>query len=119
MSREFDEESGIQMSEFVHPSYYHVFCRVQDGRWGRLGSSESINISNQASGLPSNQSKWDLVKLYGISTEKVIVELFRLNAGNLGYYLANLRDRQYHYCGPELADVQAKLIELGIGVRAD
>jgi hypothetical protein len=104
------------MSTFVHPSYFHVFCRVQDGRWGRLGSSESINASDRASGLSPNQAQWDLVELYGISTENVAVELFRINGGWLGYYLANLRDRTYWYCGPELADVQMKLIDLGIGV---
>ncbi len=107
------------MSAFVHPSHFHVFCRVQDGRWGRLGSSESINTNDRASGLLPNQAQWDLVAMYGISTEKVIVELFRINAGAVGYYLANLRDLSYCYCGPELADVQAKLIELGIGIGAD
>jgi hypothetical protein len=107
------------MSAFVHPSYFHVFCRVPDGRWGRLGSSESINTGDRSSNLPSNQARWNLVELYGISAERVFIALFRINGGRVGYYLANLRDLAYWYCGPELADVQAKLVDLGIGVPAD
>ena len=42
------------------------------------------------------------------------MELFRLNGGRDGFYLANLHDREYHYCGLEAEDVPPKLIELGL-----
>ena len=56
--------------------------------------------------------------LYGISKQQVVVELFRINAGKAGYYLADLRHKKYYYCGLETTDVKAVLRSLGIG-RAD
>lgn len=53
---------------------------------------------------------------YGISPQQVAIALFRINGGKAGYYLANLRDRHYYYCGSSLEDVKVKLQELGIGV---
>nr|WP_306296913.1 hypothetical protein [Nostoc sp. TCL26-01] len=41
--------------------------------------------------------------------------MFRINGGNAGYYLANLRDKKYYYCGDNWEDVKTKLEELGIG----
>lgn len=44
-----------------------------------------------------------------------MIELFRINCGRDGYYLANLRDKKYYYCGLEFEDINTKLKELGIG----
>jgi hypothetical protein len=41
----------------------------------------------------------------------------RLHGGKSGYYLANLRDKKYHYCGSNWQDVQETLLDLGIGKR--
>jgi hypothetical protein len=46
---------------------------------------------------------------------KVLVELFRINGGKHGLYLADIRDKKYYYCGLDLEDVKAKLRSLGIG----
>ena len=40
--------------------------------------------------------------------------LFKINGGQEGYYLANILDKQYYYCGKNPYDVKAKLNELGI-----
>ncbi|KYC36331.1 hypothetical protein WA1_42170 [Scytonema hofmannii PCC 7110] len=54
--------------------------------------------------------------LYGISKQQVVIELFRINGGKPGYYLADLRhNKQYYYCGTEPQDVKSKLLFLGIG----
>ncbi|NJL91562.1 MAG: hypothetical protein HC916_18600 [Coleofasciculaceae cyanobacterium SM2_1_6] len=57
----------------------------------------------------------DVLKRFGFTTKKMMTELFRINGGRLGYYLANLRDKKYYYCGEEEDSVKAKLLELGIG----
>ncbi|MBN3945464.1 MAG: hypothetical protein HWQ38_02790 [Nostoc sp. NMS7] len=46
---------------------------------------------------------------------KVLVELFRINGGRPGLYLADIRDKKYYYCGQDWEEVKAKLRELGIG----
>ncbi len=33
----------------------------------------------------------------------------------LGYYLVNLAERKYYYCGETWEDVKAKFLDLGIG----
>jgi hypothetical protein len=51
----------------------------------------------------------------GLTKAKVLIELFRVNGGQNGYYIANIRDKQYYYCGSDWADVKVKLRQLGIG----
>lgn len=55
---------------------------------------------------------------FGLTEQQVVIELFRINGGKPGYYLANLRDRKYYYCGLEWEDIKTTLQNLGIG-RAD
>lgn len=55
---------------------------------------------------------------YGLTEEQVIIELLGINGGEPGYYLANLRNKKYYYCGLLWSDVKTTLQELGIG-RAD
>ncbi|MEG3841693.1 hypothetical protein [Microcoleus sp. herbarium14] len=52
---------------------------------------------------------------YGISKQQVVTELFRLNGGKVGYYLADLRHKQYYYCGKSFEDVKTMLVQMGIG----
>lgn len=53
--------------------------------------------------------------MFGTTKNKVVIELFRINGGKIGYYLVNLREKKYYYCGQDWASVKAKLRELGIG----
>ena len=48
-------------------------------------------------------------KAFGTSMKHVAVELFRINGGKPGYYIANILDKKYYYCGVEWKDVKAKL----------
>jgi len=36
---------------------------------------------------------------YKLTTNIIITEFIFLNGGKTGYYLANLRDQEYFYCG--------------------
>lgn len=47
--------------------------------------------------------------------EEVAIELFRLNGGKAGYYIADIFEKKYYYCGTQWEDVKIKLRELGIG----
>lgn len=46
---------------------------------------------------------------------KVAARLLQINDGKPGYYLADIVDKKYYYCGENLEDIRAKLRELGIG----
>lgn len=91
------------------PDYYRVLER-RGGKWflkiGKLFYSK----------LPFVVDLNDFELLYGVTKEQVAIELFRINGGRDGYYLANLRKKQYYYCGTEPEGVKSKLLELGIGV---
>ena len=53
-----------------------------------------------------------------MTEEQVIIELFRINGGKPGFYLASLRDHKYYYCGLQWEDIRYTLQSLGIG-RSD
>ncbi|MBN3993818.1 MAG: hypothetical protein HWQ36_25885 [Nostoc sp. NMS2] len=53
--------------------------------------------------------------MYGITRQQIAIELFRINGGKAGYYLANLRRKKFYYCGTEPAGVKGKILDLGIG----
>jgi hypothetical protein len=92
----------------IYPSYLRIFeCRA--GRW----FIKNAEIFYQASKRVINHE--DIATLYGITEQQVVIELFRICGGASGYYLANLRDKKYHYCGHSREDTKKKLLELGIG----
>lgn len=92
--------------EVFIPDYYRVFERVVGG-W-RLKVGKCFYKK-----LPVDLNDFEL--LYGITEPQIAVELFRINGGKAGYYLANLRSKKYYYCGTDPATVACKLKSLGIG----
>ena len=96
------------MSSIIYPQYYYVVER-EPGAWVFRHPKVFYRGNNHPQSL--NQRE----KEYGLTKKKIIIELFRLNAGKLGYYLANMRDRQYYYCGQKWEDVKTQLRSLGIG----
>lgn len=93
----------------VHPVYYRIIERRGSG-WAFKEGEPFINLFNE----PMLAHK-DLFAAFDTSMKKVALELFRINAGLQGYYIADLQDKKYYYCGTEWGDVKAKLLELGIG----
>jgi hypothetical protein len=95
-------------STVIHPDYIRIVERKTGGwliKTGRLFyKTRKIAVDFQ-----------DFELLYGISKQQLIIELFRINGGLLGYYVADLRHKKYYYCGKALEDVKAKLLSLGIG----
>lgn len=93
-------------SAIIYPSYYRI-VRCENGRWfikgAKLCSPNHIPIGIQ-----------DAEK-YEITSDELLISLFRINGGRSGYYLANLRDKKYYYCGLNLEDVRRQLLSFGIG----
>ncbi len=98
-------------TNIVYPSHYRILeCR--SGRW----TIKNIEIFYGNAGRTLDRN--DIASVYGITEQAIVLELFRLNGGRTGYYLANLRDKRYHYCGLDLGSVKTTLQNLGVG-RAD
>jgi hypothetical protein len=93
----------------VCPIYYQIIHRRDNG-WAFKHGKPFINLFNAP-----NLSCEDEFAAFDTSMKKVAIELFRINGGNQGYYIANLLDKKYYYCGNNWEDVKIKLKELGIG----
>lgn len=93
----------------IAPIYYQIVKKEGD-KWKFYGREIFYKSPNAA-----NINLKEPETYYGLTLTKIAIELFRINAGRDGYYLANLKDKKYYYCGLELADVRTTLHELGIG----
>jgi hypothetical protein len=105
------------MSVFFSPLHWRIIrreVREHRGCWVFMRPRNIYNLT----GVPLSFSfdSTDIEELFGTSKAEVSTELFRVNGGKLGYYLANLISKEYHYCGELEQDVKIKLSELGIGV---
>lgn len=98
-------------SVVIHPDYIRIVERKPGGWLFKTGKMFYKR-------LPIAVDFQDEELLYGISKQQVVIELFRVNGGKAGYYLANLRNKKYYYCGLNWEDVRTTLQSLGIG-RAD
>ncbi|WP_170213591.1 hypothetical protein [Dulcicalothrix desertica] len=47
--------------------------------------------------------------------KELAAKLQQINDGKPGYYLADIADKKYYYCGENLEDIRVKLREIGIG----
>lgn len=96
----------------IYPSYFRIFeCRT--GRWFIKNPELFVSSAKKKNSLPQ-----EICAIYGITEQQVVIELFRINGGNNGFYLANLRDKKYYYCGLQREDMKKKLLELGIGRKS-
>jgi hypothetical protein len=93
----------------VRPVYYRIIQRRGNG-WAFKEGEPFINLFNAP--LLSQE---DIFAAFETSMKKVAIALFRINGGKQGYYIANILDKQYYYCGTQWEDVKIKLKELGIG----
>ncbi|MGL5875850.1 MAG: hypothetical protein ACRC2R_26415 [Xenococcaceae cyanobacterium] len=94
----------------IYPSHFRILQREVDG-W----TIDRGRVFYNHSGREYNFNE-DWIK-YGVTKQKLVIELFRQYGGKLGYYLANLRDKKYYYCGLTDEDIQQTLYSLGIGKK--
>lgn len=91
----------------IYPHYFRIFeCR--SSRWFIKNTDIFIGTATQ-------ETDNNIAALYGITEQEVVINLFRINGGKCGFYLANLRDKKYYYCGLTRKEVKSKLRSLGIG----
>ncbi len=91
------------------PIYYQIVQRRGNG-WAFKHSTPFINLFNAPT-----LSIEDEFAAFDTSMKKVAIELFRINGGKQGYYIANIYEKKYYYCGTEWEHVRHTLQELGIG----
>ncbi|MBR8834114.1 MAG: hypothetical protein DSM106950_08750 [Stigonema ocellatum SAG 48.90 = DSM 106950] len=99
------------MEKIIYPVEYRIVQRhitPEKSYWHFLKGKVFFNPLN----LPM---EGDIEFMFGTTKKKVVVELFRINMGKPGYYLADLLERKYYYCGPNWEDVRTTLLSLGIG----
>ena len=91
---------------FHYPSYIRIYEKYQ-GNWfvhiGKKFYSES-NISLE---------KGKLERRYGLTLGRVISRLSLLFEGQPGYYVVDLKNKQYHYCGTQEEGVRDTLVQMG------
>ncbi|BAZ17796.1 hypothetical protein NIES4071_96760 [Calothrix sp. NIES-4071] len=93
----------------IRPVYYQIIER-RNKVWAFREGKPFVNLFN----APDLDME-DLFSLFDTSMEKIAAELRYLYNGKQGYYIANILDKKYYYCGTEWEDVKNKLKELGIG----
>lgn len=97
------------MSSIVAPIHYQIYERRGASWFAKDPSEVFYNPKNTPTKLKYVERQ------FGLTGQQVVIELFRINGGKPGYYLVNLRDRKYYYCGLDWEDVKDKLLSLGIG----
>lgn len=101
----------MSSTSIVHPLHYLIIEQKETAWHFQTGGKVFYNPRN----IPVPLDCKDQMRQFGLDSKKVVIELFRINAGRAGYYLANLRDKKYYYCGTEWEDVKTTLRSLGIG----
>ncbi len=95
------------------PAYYRVVKRFDRDKWYFFPGEPFYSALK----IPFFYKQQDVFKAYNTTMREISIELFRINGGQQGYYLVNLEDRRYYYCGTQWENIREKLLDLGIGVR--
>ncbi|MEH2384875.1 MAG: hypothetical protein V7K14_03585 [Nostoc sp.] len=99
----------------IYPSYFRIF-ELKSGRWFIKNTDVFVgNANNKTESHQGGSLATDVATLYGVTEQQAVINLFRINGGKSGFYLANFRDKKYYYCGQSREDVKDKLRSLGIG----
>ena len=93
----------------IYPVHYRLVVRRGD-TWYFTKGDIFVNLFN----IPVLEQK-DLFACFGITMKEAANELRRINGGKQGFYIADIKDKKYYYCGTCWEDVKTKLQELGIG----
>jgi hypothetical protein len=100
------------MESIVCPYCYQAYRREGASWFVKDPSRMFYNPTN----TPTAPADLEYIECqYGLTAHQVAIELFRINGGKPAYYLANLRDRSYYYCGLNWEDIRLTLQNLRIG----
>ncbi|MBW4506439.1 MAG: hypothetical protein KME64_08020 [Scytonematopsis contorta HA4267-MV1] len=99
------------MDTIIYPGYVRVVIRNSDG-WHFVKDKPFYNPLN----FPTLEQE-DIFSMLGLTMKGVANELRKINNATHGFYLANILEKKYYYCGTEWKDVERTLREdLNIGV---
>ncbi|BAZ11430.1 hypothetical protein NIES4071_32560 [Calothrix sp. NIES-4071] len=91
------------------PIYYRVVRRCGT-QWHFVKGETFYNPLN----LPK-PSLDSLFATFGTSLRSCAAKLLSINGGEEGFYLVDIMNKRYYYCGKSIQDIKSKLLELGIG----
>ena len=97
------------MESFVVPPYIQIYQR-EGVKWFIYEGGEPFY---NPTSTPMDTEH--VARQFNMTDEQVVIQLFRINGGKPGFYLANLCNRKYYYCGNESNDIRHTLRSQGIG----
>jgi hypothetical protein len=96
------------LETIVYPVHYRLVVRRR-GSWYFTKGDVFVNLFN----IPVLEQK-DLFACFGTNMKEVANNLRILNGGKEGFYIADILEKKYYYCGDSWKDVKMKFQELGI-----
>lgn len=95
----------------VTPAHIQIVHRIEKG-WG---FTQPKRVVHAPAGVVHDSDFYTCrERQYGLTKGRIELELTLLNGGKVGWYIADMKDKLYYYCGLEFEDVKAKLVELGL-----
>ena len=94
----------------IYPDYICIVEKTPD-EW-RIKQPQKLFWRSPNSTVPVYREKRE--EAYGLTTKDLILPLFKRYLGKLGFYIVNMRDHEYYYCGLTWQDIREKLWEIGI-----
>lgn len=107
-NRDSFEVKPVSNSKVYTPSHF-VFLRKEQNDWFVIKSKTLMNASD----LPVLPVA-DRVKQYGYTLYQLTIECFRHFLGRDGYYIVDLKQKKYYYCGQEGDSIKQTVKSLGI-----
>ncbi len=96
--------------KIIYPDYICIIEKTPN-EW-RIKQPKKLFWRSPKATIPAYREKRE--EAYGLTTKDLILPLFKKFLGKLGFYLVNMREREYYYCGLTWQDVQQKLWDIGI-----
>ncbi|WP_013323922.1 hypothetical protein [Gloeothece verrucosa] len=103
----------MSTTSLTHPLDYLIVRREGATWYFKPGTRIFYNPQN----VPVSLALEDRLHRFGLQPTQIMIELFRLNGGKPGYYLVNLRQKHYYYCGLTWNDIKSTFNNLGIGAK--
>lgn len=103
-------------TKILCPAYFQI-ARYDGLSWYFKNSKKFFNPLRIL--IPKSVDLTVDTKLVAFDTSfaKLTMEFRLINGGKIGYYLADLKNSNYYYCGLDWQDIKTTLRSLGIGVQ--
>lgn len=99
------------MGKALTPAYIQIVERKSD-LWYFIQPSKIVSVrkvSCDSDFLVSREES------YGLSKAKIALEFRLLTGAKEGYYIADMKNKKYYYCGGHWSGVKLRLLQMGIG----